>query len=343
MPALKMLRRLCFLVTTAAALDTTMPARLRAALSKPQISVMPCCYDGITARLVERAGFELTFMTGFGVAAARGYADAGLLSYGEMQDSARMIGAALKEIPFFADGDTGYGNAVNCKRTVKGYAQVGAAGVMIEDQVSPKRCGHTGVKAVVPRAEAVARVRAACDARDELGGGLVFIARTDANACLGFDEALARCQAFRDAGADVTFLEAPTSIEEMETYCREVGGWKLANMLEGGLTPVLPPAALQKMGYSIAAYPLTLLSAGTKASLEALGRLNRGTSAEDLLLPFGEICDIVGFTEYNAEAARYATDSEDVEAAPSSKNDDDEAFQRALRADRLTNEILGDM
>ena len=169
-----MRNRLCLLgAATAAALDASMPARLRAVLQKPQISVMPCCYDGVTARLVERAGFELTFMTGFGVAAARGYADAGLLSFGEMQDSARMIASALKAIPFFADGDTGYGNAVNCKRTVRGYAQVGAAGVMIEDQVSPKRCGHTGVKAVVPRDEAVARVRAACDARDEHGGGLV--------------------------------------------------------------------------------------------------------------------------------------------------------------------------
>lgn len=305
-----MRNRLCLLgAATAAALDASMPARLRAVLQKPQISVMPCCYDGVTARLVERAGFELTFMTGFGVAAARGYADAGLLSFGEMQDSARMIASALKAIPFFADGDTGYGNAVNCKRTVRGYAQVGAAGVMIEDQVSPKRCGHTGVKAVVPRDEAVARVRAACDARDEHGGGLVVIARTDANACLGFDEALDRCRRFREAGADVTFLEAPTSVAQMETYCREVDGWKLANMLEGGLTPVLPPADLEAMGYTIAAYPLTLLSASTRTSLEALARLDRGASTEDLLLPFGELCDVVGFTEYNAEAARYATET----------------------------------
>ena len=177
------------------------------------------------------------------------------------------------------------------------------------DQVSPKRCGHTGVKAVVPRDEAVARVRAACDARDEHGGGLVVIARTDANACLGFDEALDRCRRFREAGADVTFLEAPTSVAQMEAYCRAVDGWKLANMLEGGLTPVLPPADLEAMGYTIAAYPLTLLSASTRTSLEALARLDRGASTEDLLLPFGELCDVVGFTEYNAEAARYATET----------------------------------
>ena len=304
-----MRNRLCLLgAATAAALDAAMAARLRAVLQKPQISVMPCCYDGVTARLVERAGFELTFMTGFGVAAARGYADAGLLSFGEMQDSARMIASALKAIPFFADGDTGYGNAVNCKRTVRGYAQVGAAGVMIEDQVSPKRCGHTGVKAVVPRdgrRARAGRLRRARRARRRARGH-----RADARAaCLGFDEALDRCRRFREVGADVTFLEAPTSVAQMETYCREVDGWKLANMLEGGLTPVLPPADLEAMGYTIAAYPLTLLSASTRTSLEALARLDRGASTEDLLLPFGELCDVVGFTEYNAEAARYATET----------------------------------
>ena len=144
------------------------------------------------------------------------------------------------------------------RRTVSGYAQVGAAGVMIEDQVAPKRCGHTGVKAVVGRSEAVARVRAACDARDETaaatgGAGVVIVARTDANAALGFDEAVERCRLFREVGADVTFLEAPRSVEEMAAYCAADPGWKLANMLEGGLTPILPPDELGKMGYTLAA------------------------------------------------------------------------------------------
>ncbi|KAH8043237.1 isocitrate lyase [Aureococcus anophagefferens] len=363
----------CLLLAAPAAplAPATPAAKLRALLGRGGIHAMPCCYDGITARLVERAGFELSFMTGFGVAAARGYADAGLVSYGEMQDSCRIIAGSLESIPFIADGDTGYGNACNVARTVRGYAQVGAAGVMIEDQVSPKRCGHTRVKAVVGRAEAASRaragaasgrlrfnVRAACDARDALaaatgGAGVVVVARTDANAVHGFDEAVERCLLFRDAGADVTFLEAPTSREEMEAYCArapgrselesstrlqcarhwmvwttsaalreldeiggdvpnqwlvstQVPGWKLANMLEGGKTPVLPPRELAAMGYTLAAYPLTLLSAGARAQTAALGHLARGAPVpEDALLPFGDLCDAVGFTEYFALAEKY--------------------------------------
>ena len=286
-------------------------ARLRELLGRGGIHTMPCCYDGITARLVERAGFEVSFMTGFGVAASRGYADAGLVSYGEMQDSCRIVAGALERIPFIADGDTGYGNACNVQRTVRGYAQVGAAGVMIEDQVSPKRCGHTRVKAVVGRDEALARVRAACDARDAVAAAtgqapIVVVARTDANAVHGFEEAVERCRLFREAGADVTFLEAPTSVDEMAQYCARVSGWKLANMLEGGKTPILPPAQLADMGYTLAAYPLTLLSAGARQMTNVLDHLKAGEHVPDAaLLPFGDLCDAVGFTDYFALAARY--------------------------------------
>ena len=141
------------------------------------------------------------------------------------------------------DGDTGYGNAMNVHRTVAGYAQVGVSAVMIEDQVSPKRCGHTQGKAVVSREEAFARVAAAVDARNE-GADILILARTDANTTHGLDEAIERCQRFRELGADITFLEAPTSEEEMVRYCEAVEGPKLANMLEGGHTPLLPPAEL---------------------------------------------------------------------------------------------------
>lgn len=301
----------------ASALRVSAPAKLRGLLATGKIAVMPCCYDGLTARLVERAGFGVTFMTGFGVAASRGYPDAGLASYGEMQDSARIIAGALAEIPFIADGDTGYGNAVNVRRTVAGYAQVGAAGVMIEDQVSPKRCGHTGVKAVVGRGEALDRVRAACDERDARADGddrVVIVARTDANACEGFEEALARCEAFVEAGADVTFLEAPTSPEEMRRY-GAIPGYKLANMLEGGKTPILPPAELGALGFSLAAYPLTLLSAATAAMRGALADLGDGRPAAGLL-PFGDLCETVGFAEYEATAARYGGDEESRAGAP---------------------------
>jgi 2-methylisocitrate lyase-like PEP mutase family enzyme len=279
--------------------------QLRVLLQQQQdILPMPCVYDGLTARLVERAGFPLTFMTGFGVAAARGYPDTQLVSYGEMVESAREICESLRRIPCVGDGDTGYGNAVNVKRTVRGYAQVGLAGIMIEDQVQPKRCGHTKGKAVVSRAEAEARLAAALDARAE-GADLVIIARTDARAVAGMEEALARCQRFAEMGADITFLEAPRSVEEMERYCREVPGPKLANMLEMGQTPILPRQQLWEMGYAIAAYPLTLLSAGLKAMQEALQHLEQDRPADNLLLSFDELKSQVGFDDYYREEERY--------------------------------------
>ncbi|CAM9327744.1 unnamed protein product, partial [Choristocarpus tenellus] len=205
--------------------------KLQELLKKDDILIMPCCYDGLTARLVESAGFPLTFMTGFGVSGAHGMPDTQLLSYGEMLASASNICSALNDIPCIGDGDTGYGNAINVKRTVKGYAQVGMAGIMIEDQVSPKRCGHTRGKTVVGRDEACSRVQAAVDSREE-GADILIMARTDARAGLGMEEALERCRDFRKIGADITFLEAPQSIEEMHRFCNEVDGPKLANMLE---------------------------------------------------------------------------------------------------------------
>eukprot|EP00929_Paragymnodinium_shiwhaense_P008085 TRINITY_DN112001_c0_g1_i1.p1 TRINITY_DN112001_c0_g1~~TRINITY_DN112001_c0_g1_i1.p1 ORF type:complete len:353 (+),score=63.99 TRINITY_DN112001_c0_g1_i1:79-1137(+) len=282
-------------------------AALRALLSEGRIITMPCCYDGMTAKLVERLGFELTFMTGFGVSAARGYPDCQLVSFQEMIDSAFQICSSLRKICCIGDGDTGYGNCVNVKRTVRGYAQAGFAGVMIEDQVAPKRCGHTKGKAVIPRDEAIARVRAACDARDEGLRDICILARTDARRTHGIDEAIARCLAFIEAGADITFLEAPESVEEMRRYCKEVPGPKLANMLGGGQTPILPPAQLEEMGYAIAAYPITLLSAGLKAQMEALERLKSERSTEDLELDFETLKEIVGFNEYYREEDRYKT------------------------------------
>jgi len=195
--------------------------------------------------MVESAGFNLTFMTGFGVSASYGLPDTGLLSMGEMATTASIICGNLKKIPCIGDGDTGYGNPMNVKRTVTKYAQAGMSGIMIEDQFSPKRCGHTKGKTVVARDEAFQRIRAAVDARNE-GADILILARTDARGPLGLDEAIERCLTFRKLGADWTFLEAPQSIEEMELYCRTVDGPKLANMLEFGLTPVLPPDQLGK-------------------------------------------------------------------------------------------------
>lgn len=242
-----------------------------------------------------------------------------------MERAAKDINAALRWIPCIGDGDTGYGNALNVKRTVVAYARAGMAGIMLEDQVMPKRCGHTAGKAVVSRDEAFTRIQAAVDARRESGVDIVIMARTDARATHSLEEAIARCQEFARLGADITFLEAPRSVEEMTQYCRQVPGPKMANMVENGLTPVLLPEQLEAIGYSIAAYPLTLLSAGIKAMESALVLLrSQGTSGptavesdgdgdnatpsralDALLCDFAHVKDVVGFTEYYAEEERY--------------------------------------
>ena len=312
------------------------PLRLRRLLEatdsgEAPILLLPCCYDGLTARLVGLAGFNATFMTGFGVSGANGYPDTQLVSYNEMLSAANSVSEGLSSaaleladqqgsssgsnppiaIPCIADGDTGYGNAINVKRTVFGYARAGMAGMMIEDQVSPKRCGHVAGKSVVPFAEAVARVKAACDARDEYeilfgqGTGPLILARTDSLVTDGFEDAIQRCQAFREAGCDMTFLEAPQSVAQMNEYCQRVSGPKLANMLEYGSTPILPPAELQQMGYTMAAYPLTLLSASIKAMQESLALIKEGKPTLEKILSFSETKDLVGFTKYAKEEERY--------------------------------------
>jgi 2-methylisocitrate lyase-like PEP mutase family enzyme len=280
--------------------------RLRELLAAPGLIVMPCCFDALSAKLIERAGFALTFMSGFAVSAARlGLPDTGLISYGEMLEQGQDICAAVN-IPVIGDGDTGYGNAMNVRRTVRGYARAGFACIMIEDQEMPKRCGHTHGKSVVARPEALSRIRAAVDARKS-GSDILIMARTDARQTHGLEEALWRCQAFVDLGADIVFLEAPHSRNEMERFCRETPGPKMANMLEQGDTPLLLPKELEAIGYKIAAYPLTLINSAVRAMARALERLKQGEHP-DGLLGFAELRDIVGFNEYDQELARYLPD-----------------------------------
>ena len=188
-------------------------------------------------------------------------------------------------------------------------------GIMIEDQVSPKRCGHVSGKSVISFNDAVARVKAACDARDEYeslygaGTGPLILARTDALKTNGFDDAIQRCLAFKEqAGCDITFLEAPESIEQMQEYCTRVPGYKLANMLEQGSTPILPPQQLKDIGYTIAAYPLTLLSASIKSMEESLYRIQNGITTDDIISSFVATKDVVGFTQYSKEENRYKVD-----------------------------------
>lgn len=285
--------------------------KLRKLLAGPEILVMPGCYDAFTARLIERAGFPVTFMGGFCVAAARaGLPDTGLISYAEMVDQGRNICSAVS-IPVLGDGDTGYGNAINVKRTVQGYAQAGFACVMIEDQVAPKRCGHTRGKQVVGRDEAFARIRAAVDARDELrdgGSDILVMARTDANATDGIEEAIARAKAFQQIGADISFLEAPKTEAEMRRYCEAVQGPKMANMVEEGDSPFLPPATLQEIGYKIAVYPITLILAGIRAMEDALATMKAGGAHPDRLAGFAHLRDIVGFPDYYEAEKKYTAD-----------------------------------
>ncbi len=280
--------------------------KLRTLLADPGALVLPGCYDALTARLIERAGYRGAFMGGFAVSAVRlGAPDTGLISYAEMVDQGRNICAAV-DFPVIGDGDTGYGNAVNVQRTVRGYAQAGFACVMIEDQVAPKKCGHTQGKQTVSRDEAFSRIQAAVDARNS-GSDILIMARTDANATNGMDEAIQRAQTFAEIGADITFLEAPTDEDEMRRYCSEVPGHKMANMVEGGYTPFLKPAELEAIGYKVVIYPISLMLAGMKTMEDALTTM-QGGSHPDGLSDFSHLRDVVGFPAYYDAEKKYAAD-----------------------------------
>jgi len=281
-------------------------AKIRLLLEEPEILIMPCCYDAISAKLIQLSGYPLTFMSGFAVSATRlGLPDTGLISYAEMFDQGCNICSAVA-IPVIGDADTGYGNTVNVKRTVHGYIQAGFAGIMIEDQLSPKRCGHTTGKKVVEREEALMRMRSVIEARNEAaerGEDIVIVARTDARYTHGLSEAIERAKLFTEMGADIIFIEAPRSEKEMQKICFEVGGYQMANMLEHGKTPVLPPETLKEIGYKIVAYPLTLLSSAVYAMREALHYIREGKTPERIL-DFTELQAVVGFPEYDETLRR---------------------------------------
>ena len=280
--------------------------KLRKLLADPGVLVLPGCFDAMSARLIERAGYPGTFMGGFAVSASRiAMPDTGLISYSEMVDQGRNICAAV-DFPVIGDGDTGYGNAVNVQRTVQGYAQAGFACVMIEDQVAPKKCGHTQGKQIVGRDEAFGRVQAAVDVRNG-SSDILIMARTDANATDGMDEAIQRCQAFADIGADITFLEAPRDEDEMKRYCDDVEGPKMANMVEQGDTPFLEPKKLADIGYKIIIYPISLMLAGLRAMEESLKSM-QGGKHPDALAEFSHLRDIVGFPDYYDKEKKYAAD-----------------------------------
>ncbi|MFN3129995.1 oxaloacetate decarboxylase [Roseibium sp.] len=284
--------------------------KLRALLAQDKLNVMPCCFDALSAKLIEQAGFGLTFMSGFATSASRiGQPDLGLMSYAEVLDQARNITDAI-EIPLIADGDTGYGNAMNVRRTITGFAKAGAAAVMIEDQLAPKRCGHTPGKAVVSRDEAFDRIRAAQDAKDT-GADILILARTDARHDHGLTEAIDRAAKFKELGADILFVEAPKTVKEMQTICRELPGPKMANIVEGGETPELSHKELEDIGFSIAAYPLTLMASAMQAMMGTLAKLKSDEDRTPDLMNFSELRDRIGFNDYYEASAHYETSKRD--------------------------------
>src|SRR5271167_1370228 len=230
--------------------------KLRARLRQDGMIVAPGAYDGITARLIEQAGFDAVYMTGAGTAATFGYPDFGLLTMTEMVGNAARIVRAVN-LPVIADADTGYGNELNTVRTVREYEQCGVAGIHIEDQVSPKRCGHLDDKEIVPREDWLAKIRAAAYARRD--PDFLIIARTDSRAVVGFDEAIARANAALAAGADMAFVEAPQTMEEVAAVPRLVNGPCLLNVVRGGKTPDLDLREAEAMGYKLAIVPGLLI------------------------------------------------------------------------------------
>ena len=283
-------------------------ARLRALLESGQMIVAPGAFDPLAARLVEEAGFPAVYMTGFGTSAALlGRPDVGLLTMTEMADNAARI-AACVDIPLIADADTGYGNPLNVIRTVGAYEAAGAAGIHIEDQVAPKKCGHMEGKLVIPAPEMAAKIAAATEARTD--PDFVIIARTDARAMEGLDRALARARMYLDAGADALFIEALTTEAEIAAAARAFPGVPLLfNWAEGGKTPPVSLARLQELGYRIVIFPISTLLAATAAMRGILQEIARaGTPAAALgdLPAFGEFVDFIGLPEVRAAEQRYA-------------------------------------
>ena len=282
--------------------------RLRALLESGQTIVAPGAFDPLAARLVEEAGFPAVYMTGFGTSAALlGRPDVGLLTMTEMVEAAGRI-AACVDIPVIADADTGYGNPLNVIRTVGAYEAAGVAGIHIEDQVAPKKCGHMEGKLVIPAEEMAAKVRAAADARTQ--PEFVIIARTDARAVEGLEQALERGRMYRDAGADALFIEAVVTEKEAEQAVRAFPGVPLLfNWAEGGKTPPLSLDRLTELGYRIVIFPISTLLAATAAMrrvLQEIAQAGTPAAAMPALPTFGEFTDFIGLPEVREAEQRYA-------------------------------------
>jgi 2,3-dimethylmalate lyase len=279
--------------------------RFRLLIEAPEIVVLPGVHDALTLRLAEQAGFQAVTCGGYSATASLlGAPDVQQLTMTEMADMyARLCDAT--ELPLFADGDTGYGNTTNVARTVRAYERAGVAALFIEDQESPKRCGHMEGKRVIPAADMAAKLKAALDAR--VDADLIICARTDARAVHGLDDAIERCQLYREAGADLLFVDAPVSVEELRRVCSEIDGPCFANLVEGGKTPILSARQLEAMGFAAVTWPVSASYAIARAVADVYAALLRdGTTnaVRDRMLDFAAFNSLIGLEQVReAEAA----------------------------------------
>ncbi|WP_420565120.1 isocitrate lyase/PEP mutase family protein [Thalassobaculum sp.] len=283
--------------------------KFRAMLEERRAVLVPGAANALTARVIEDQGFEACYVTGAGIAnTLLGVPDIGLVTMSEIQTTTAAI-AEISSLPLFVDMDTGFGNAINTHRTVRVLERAGACAVQIEDQVFPKKCGHFDGKAVIPAKEMATKVRAAADARED--ENFLIIARTDARAIEGIDAALDRARMYIEAGADVTFVEAPTSVEEMTRICAELPVPQVANLVVGGRTPMLSQEELAKIGFAIVLYANTPLQAAMRAMSEVLGALKRDgnlDAVQDRLADFVERQRLVHKSTYDAMEKTYAVE-----------------------------------
>lgn len=282
--------------------------RLRQLLAGPDLVVAPGAYDGLSARLIMQAGFPVVYMTGFGTAASvLGQPDVGLLTMSEMVGRAAALAAVTGDVPLIADADTGYGNPINVRRTIREYERAGVAALHIEDQVWPKKCGHMEGKQVIPMEEMAQKVRAAVEARQD--PDFVIIARTDANAVYGMEDALRRGKAYREAGADVIFIEAPRSVEELQAIKQALPDIPLLfNWADTAKTPPLPLDQIRDLGYKLVIFPVSLLFAATHTMLQLLDVFKQGhipTEYADHMVTFAQFTRQIGLPEIQELERRY--------------------------------------
>jgi 2-methylisocitrate lyase-like PEP mutase family enzyme len=258
-------------------------ARVKDLFRPGELIVAPGIFDGISARMADPFGFDMLYMTGYGTVASHlGMPDAGIASYTDMVGRVKVM-ADVVTTPFIADGDTGYGGLLNVQHTVRGYERAGAAGIQIEDQEFPKKCGHTPGRKVIPLEDMVQKIQVAVETRDS--SDFLIVTRTDARTGLGLDEALRRGEAFAKAGADVLFIESPESVEEMEKICSSFDAPLLVNVVDGGSTPVLSKQEYIDLGYQIAIYPGTGFMAAAQALHSVYGTLKRTGASLNLDVP----------------------------------------------------------